>query len=171
MELRDKNGLTEEEFLKQYNADKYPKPSVTADIAVIAHEGDTRYILLIQRGGHPYLGCWALPGGFSNKNERIEHVANRELEEETGVKGLDLKLVGVYSKPGRDPRGWTMSCAYKADVNKGDVKAQAGDDAANAKWFKVNEKDYSLTCENTTLHLEDLAFDHNEIVSDALNMK
>ena len=52
---RDKNGLTEEEFLKSYNPDKYPKPSLTADICIFAHS-DVTEILLVKRGGHPYIG-------------------------------------------------------------------------------------------------------------------
>lgn len=95
---RDKNGLTEEEFLKSYNPDKYPKPSLTADICIFAHS-DVTEILLVKRGGHPYIGKWALPGGFANKNEPIEKTASRELKEETGIEGVSMKLVGVYSQP------------------------------------------------------------------------
>ena len=53
MELRDKNGLTEREFLTSYNPDKYPKPSVTADAAIFVHSGEQWQLLLIRRGGHP----------------------------------------------------------------------------------------------------------------------
>ena len=95
-ELLDKKGLTEEEFLRQYDPDKYPKPSVTADIVVFRERGDTPEVLLIRRGGHPFLGRWAFPGGFAERNERIERTAERELMEETGVTGIDMKLVGVY---------------------------------------------------------------------------
>lgn len=167
--MLDRNGLSEEEFLKQYNADKYPKPSVTADIVVIAHDGDERYVLLVKRGGHPFIGHWATPGGFANKNEPIEHTAARELEEETGVKGLKLSLVGVYSKPGRDPRGWTISCAFKADVNKADLQVKAGDDASDARLFRVEKDQY--VCGDLTITDDDLAFDHKDILHDALSMR
>lgn len=166
--MLDKNGLTEEEFLKTYNSDKYPKPSVTADIVVIAHDGENREVLLVKRGGHPFIGHWATPGGFANKNEPIEHTAARELKEETGISGLPLKLVGVYSKPGRDPRGWTISCAFKADVPKGELSAHAGDDASDAKWFKVDQGKY--TCGDLVITDDDLAFDHSDILHDALAM-
>ena len=118
--VRDKNGMTEEEFLLQYQADKYPKPSLTADILIFRKTGECIHLLMIRRKGHPYLGCLALPGGFAEQGETIERSAERELWEETGLTGQKLKLVGVYSRPGRDPRGWTVSVAYAALVD-GDV--------------------------------------------------
>lgn len=175
-EIRDKNGLTEAEYLANYNPDKWKKPSLTADICIITN-GDEKKILLIRRGNHPCLEKWALPGGFSEAGERIEETAARELEEETSIKmdAKELTLVGVYSKPGRDPRGWTVSAAYLAVVNPGEVKPIAADDAADAKWFSVRavaEKagDYTLVADDIELHFFDLAFDHEDIVSDAINM-
>ena len=169
--IRDKNGLTEAEFLKSYNSDAWKKPSVTADICIITKEAEKK-ILLIRRGNHPYLGKWALPGGFSEEGERIEESAARELEEETCIKmpASDLTLVGVYSKPGRDPRGWTITAAYKAVVNPDEVKPIAADDAADAKWFTIKENDdkISFASDDITLTLEDLAFDHCDIIIDAL---
>ena len=70
MELRDKNGLTEEEYLKTYKPGDWPRPSVTADIAVFRETERGMELLLIRRGGHPYLGRWALPGGFSEPGEQ-----------------------------------------------------------------------------------------------------
>lgn len=165
--MKDRNGLTEEEFLKQYNPDKYPKPSLTADIVVLAKGPDCLQILLVKRGGHPFIGHYATPGGFANKNEPLEKTAARELAEETGVTGLPLQLLGVYSKPGRDPRGWVVSCAYMAVIDKSKVHVKAGDDAAEAKWFTIT-KDHQLTHDHEKLSLSDLAFDHQDIVRDAL---
>ena len=82
-QLLDKKGLTEEEFLRQYDPDKYPKPSLTADIVVFRERGGAPEVLLVRRGGHPFLGRWAFPGGFAERNERIERTAERELMEET----------------------------------------------------------------------------------------
>ena len=172
-EIRDKNGLTEAEYLKGYDPDAWKKPSLTADICIIARSGEEERILLIRRGNHPYLGKWALPGGFSEEGERIEETAARELLEETGIKmsSSDLALVGVYSKPGRDPRGWTVSAAYLAVVDPESVAPKAGDDAADARWFSIDHRGGSivLTCEDIRLELPDLAFDHEDIVSDAIN--
>ena len=171
-ELRDKNGLTEAEYLKDYNPNKWRKPSLTSDICIIARgEGDDK-LLLIRRGNHPCIGKWALPGGFSEAGERIEETASRELEEETGIKmGSDkLTLVGVYSKPGRDPRDWTVSVAFLAIVNENEVKPIAGDDADDAKWFSIKNANGEYFLENGDIRLspKDLAFDHEDIFADAM---
>lgn len=178
-EIRDKNGLTEAEFLAEYNPDAYPKPALTADICVIAKSEEGYELLLIKRGNHPYLGHWALPGGFANKNEPAEETAARELFEETGIEGILLKLTGFYSAPGRDPRGWTVSAAYTAVIGKDSVKVQAGDDAADAKWFKIRHEAGGIFLVNgeTVLPVTEgargtgkLAFDHTHIISDALKI-
>ena len=81
--LKDKNGLTEEQFLASYKPGNYERPSVAADMVIFtvtdAEEENYRKlaekelrILLIRRGGHPYLGCWALPGGFCRPGESIQ---------------------------------------------------------------------------------------------------
>ena len=173
-EIRDRNGLTEAQYLKSYNSDAWKKPSLTADICIIARKADMDSVLLIKRGNHPYLGKWALPGGFSEEGERIEETAARELLEETGIKmdSQDLKLVGVYSKPGRDPRGWTVSAAYLAVVNQDDVAPQAADDASEAMWFEIvrDREMIRLKADELELSLDDLAFDHNDIMMDVLKV-
>ncbi len=143
MEARDKNGLTEAEFLAAYSPKDYPRPSVTADLIIfIPYQSletfAQRKVLLIRRGGHPCLGKWALPGGFTNPNETVESAAHRELAEETGLTDVDLIPVGLFSAPNRDPRGWTMSEAYTAYLDESAAsKVQAGDDAADAAWFSL----------------------------------
>ena len=170
MEIRDAKGLTEEEFLKRYDPDKYPKPSLTADAAVFRTDDDGRLpeVLLIRRKGHPYIGHLALPGGFAERGETIETTAARELEEETGVSGLEMKLVGVYSRPGRDPRGWTVSAAYTVTVSRGAVRPVAGDDAEKVCWAAVKMEDDQLKIFLEGEDVSDeLAFDHYEILTDA----
>ena len=85
--LVDENGLTEEEFLSQYQPRDYERPSVTVDMLIFAVDksGENKRLLLIKRKNHPYLGCWALPGGFVEMKESLREAAARELEEETGV--------------------------------------------------------------------------------------
>lgn len=164
-ELLDKRGLTEAEAIAAYRKKNYPKPALTADICVFARSDGGWKLLLIRRGGHPYLGCWALPGGFAESGETIETTAARELQEETGLTGLALRLVGVYSAPGRDPRGWTVSAAYGTRV-EARLDAVADDDAAEAGWFDVA---LPGTGPATVVLPEGqrLAFDHAEIIADA----
>ena len=132
---------------------KYPRPAVTADCIVMTAEPKQK-VLLIQRGNDPYKGHWAFPGGFLNMDETTEQCAIRELEEETGLKLEKVHQIGAYSKVDRDPRGRTISVAYLAIV-KEPLEVKGQDDAANAKWFPVNA-------------LPPLAFDHDEIMADAV---
>ena len=132
---------------------KYPRPSVTADCIVFTRE-NTPQVLLIERGDEPFKGCWAFPGGFLNMDETTEQCAIRELKEETGLEMTDVQQIGTYSKVDRDPRGRTITVAYLAVVeSQMEVKGQ--DDAAKAQWFPIDA-------------LPDLAFDHDEIMKDAI---
>ncbi|GIP07347.1 MULTISPECIES: NUDIX domain-containing protein [Paenibacillus] len=149
MDLLDRNGLTEREFLEQYRAGDYERPSVAADMVIFTvtngvadsyrklPEKELR-ILLIRRGGHPFLGKWALPGGFVQPSETTEQAAARELREETGVDDVYLEQLYTFSDIGRDPRTWVMSCSYMALINSDKLELRAGDDAADASWFKVS---------------------------------
>ncbi|MBR3087795.1 MAG: NUDIX hydrolase [Prevotella sp.] len=132
---------------------KYPRPAVTADCVVITSEEEPR-VLLIERGEEPFKGCWAIPGGFLNMDETTEQCAIRELEEETGLKIDKANQIGAYCKVDRDPRGRTISVAYLAIVER-PLEVSGQDDAAKAKWFPVNA-------------LPPLAFDHDEIMADAM---
>lgn len=132
--LRDKNGLTEEEFLKTYNPAKYERPSVTVDI-ILFYNAKT---LLIRRGGHPCIGMWAFPGGFVEQNETVEEAAVRELFEETGTKDVALKQLRCFSEPKRDPRTRIITIAFTAQFLTSNKAFKAGDDAAQAAWFDIS---------------------------------
>ncbi len=133
----------------------WPRPAVTADIAVIEVREGCPSILLIRRRHAPFAGAWALPGGFLDEGETLEACAARELKEETGLAANGLSLVGVYSAPGRDPRGQTVTAAYLAGVS-GEVRA--GDDAVDCRWFSLDA-------------LPELAFDHDRIIEDAIQAR
>ena len=151
-EIRDKNGLTEAEFLKAYKPGNYERPSVTADIMVLGTSEDLSRLklLLVRRGGHPYIGHWALPGGFIEKDETAYQAAARELEEETGLTDVYLNQIYTFTKPGRDPRTWVMSIAYLALVSE--LKQVQGlDDAEDADWFDLRIADGKLRLENERL--------------------
>lgn len=146
--LRDSNGLTEEEYLASYRPGDYVRPSVAVDMVIFtaADREEDNYrkvpekelkLLLIQRGGHPYLGAWALPGGFVEPTETTEQAAERELKEETGVEDIYLEQLYTFSEPKRDPRTWIMSCSYLALTDSRALTVKAGDDAKRAEWFTV----------------------------------
>jgi|GEM_PF-150264 len=140
MELLDRDGLTEAAFLAAYRPGDYPRPSVTADMAVFREGPSGVELLLIRRGGHPFLGKWALPGGFSEPGETLDETAAQELREETNLSGLPLTPVGFFSQPGRDKRGWTMSEGFAALLPPEEPEAQAGDDARETGWFALDSR-------------------------------
>jgi 8-oxo-dGTP diphosphatase len=127
---------------------------LTVDVVVFAATGTNRRVLLIQRDNPPFRGSWALPGGFVEEGEQVIEAAPRELAEETGLRVGELRLLGVYDTPGRDPRGWTVSVVYLARVSS-ETTVAGGDDAGDACWFAAEE-------------LPELAFDHALILVDAL---
>ena len=140
MELLDANGLTEAEYLAGYRQGDYPRPSVTADMAVFREGERGMELLLIRRGGHPFLGKWALPGGFSEPGETVDETAARELREETNLEGLPLTPFGFFSMPGRDVRAWTMSEGFAAILPADSPEPVAGDDARETGWFTVDSR-------------------------------
>lgn len=129
-------------------------PALTVDVIIPSLENDG-HIVLIQRSNEPFAGSWALPGGFVEIGESVESAAKREVEEETGLTVELVRLVGVYSRPDRDPRGHNVSVAYLARRVSGDLTA--GTDASEAALLDPNSVS--------------LAFDHAEIVRDALGGK
>lgn len=134
------------------------RPLVACDAIVFVGEGDdnTR-LLLIQRKNEPFQGKWAFPGGLLDEGESCDDCVLRELEEETHLTGVTFEQLGVWSAPGRDPRGQVVTVAY---VGRTDASAtgrtEAADDAADAKWVRLGEIDD-----------DDLAFDHAEILKAA----
>ena len=113
-------------------------------------QGQTK-ILLIKRKYDPFIDKWALPGGFVEIEEDLLDGAIRELEEETGLKNIPLLQFKTYGKPGRDPRGRTISVVYTGELPDPDMKIEASDDASEAGWFEIDE-------------LPPLAFDHDLII-------
>lgn len=125
-------------------------PYPTVDVVIRHPEG----IVLVRRANPPFRGCFALPGGFVEDDETVEEAARREVLEETGLEVRLVDLVGVYSGPGRDPRGPTLSVAFLGEVVSG--RPTAGSDAAEVHLFPPDK-------------LPDLAFDHERILREALS--
>jgi 8-oxo-dGTP diphosphatase len=133
----------------------YPRPSVTVDLVVFSRHGRSSRVLLVRRKREPYAGRWAIPGGFVTIDEPFEAAARRELKEEAGL-ALDgpIAFLGVFGRPGRDPRGRTISIAHVAMRDGPLPNIAGGDDAASARWVALS-------------HAKQLAFDHDEILAAA----
>jgi len=129
---------------------EFPRPAVTVDLVLISNEHRPR-VLLIQRKHSPFAGKWAFPGGFVEENEPLKAAARRELQEETGLKVKHLEQLHAFGDPGRDPRGWTVTVAFRGTVDPAKVKPMADDDAAAAAWHFADAP-------------PPLAFDHGKIL-------
>ncbi len=126
-------------------------PLLAVDAIIFFQEG----VVLIRRENPPYQGYYALPGGFVEVGESTETAVCREAKEETGLEIDLLGLVGVYSDPARDPRGHVVSICY---IARGHGVLKSGSDARSAEVFPVDK-------------LPPLAFDHGNMIRDALRLK
>ena len=128
----------------------YPRPALTVDAIVVAGEPGNYSVLLIERKKEPFIGRWALPGGFVDIDETLEQACLRELKEETGLELATMEQFRVFDALGRDPRHRTISVVFHAFIP--DKQSVSGsDDADTAEWFQLD-------------NLPPLAFDHGDIV-------
>ncbi len=145
---KNQAGLTETEFLKQYDVNLYEKPSVTVDMLIftVMNEVEENYrklpekslkILLVKRGDHPGLGKWALPGGFVGIKESLDEAVERKLKAETNIEQIYMEQLYTWGEVGRDPRTRVISCAYMALVDSNSLMIKAGEDALEARWFDL----------------------------------
>ena len=130
---------------------EYPHPAITTDTVIFTVRSGKLEVLLIRRKEQPHKDNWAVPGGFLNMDEDIDACAARELEEETGIRDVYLEQLYTFGKVGRDPRERVVSVAYYALAPMGKQNIRAGDDAAETRWFNIDD-------------LPELAFDHVEIL-------
>jgi len=133
----------------------YPRPALTVDCVVFGMDEEDLKVLLIKRGVEPFVGKWALPGGFVRMEEALDAAARRELEEEAGIRPSHLEQLYTFGEPGRDPRGRVVTVAYFALVKLTDHRVQASTDAREAAWFSVWDT-------------PKLAFDHADVLGTAL---
>jgi 8-oxo-dGTP diphosphatase len=147
----NKNGLTEEQFLEAYDAGRYDRPSVSVDMLIftVTDEEKLNYrklpekvlrLLLIKRGDHPYLGQWALPGGFVKMDEGLDEAAHRELKEETNIDNIYMEQLYTWGEAERDPRTRVISVSYMSLIDSSSLDIKASEDADDAKWFTVSCK-------------------------------
>ena len=164
---KNEKGQTLEEFLKEYDPYQYKNPCATTDMVLFSYAGekpdtDALKVLLVCRKNHPSIGYWALPGGFEEWYENLEDTARRELEEETGVKGLPVEQFACYGDYQRDPRARVITTAYFSLVNEKEVRVKAGDDAADAAWFTVKLKkgeSKDITTDAAVIRREDFSLE------------
>jgi 8-oxo-dGTP diphosphatase len=135
---------------------EFPRAAITVDCVVFGFdEGDLK-LLLIQRDIVPFMGKWALPGGFVRLDESLEEAALRELQEEAGVGRVYLEQLFTFGDLKRDPRERVVTVAYYALVKLSDHRVKGATDARNAAWFSVSD-------------LPRVAFDHDKIIEAALD--
>jgi len=132
---------------------------LTVDAVIFGLTSEKRtHILLIERKNDPFKGQWAFPGGFVEDEEDLPVACARELEEETGLKinPHTLTQIAAFGKPGRDPRGRTVTVAFVSEIDKSSQTIQAADDAAKAQWWPLD-------------NLPKLAFDHLQVLEEVFN--
>ncbi|NMM63304.1 NUDIX hydrolase [Clostridium sp. P21] len=146
--IKNKQGLTEEEFLKQYDDSIYQKPSFTVDMLIftVMNEEKENYrklpekslkILLVKRGDHPCIGKWALPGGFVDVNESLDESALRVLRAETNINDIYVEQLYTWGEVNRDPRTRVISSSYMALIDSNSLSIKAGCHEEDAAWFNV----------------------------------
>jgi 8-oxo-dGTP diphosphatase len=128
---------------------------ISVDSVIFGYHDRQLKVALIKRKNEPFKGMWAIPGGFMENDETVEETALRELEEETGIRGVYLEEFGVFSKRGRDPRGPTITIAFFALIDSSQCQLLATEDAETAQWWPA----YAIP---------PLAFDHDEIYKKGL---
>lgn len=134
----------------------YPRPAVTTDCVIFGFDEKELKVLLIERAIEPFLGKWALPGGFVDIDETSDECAKRVLLKETDLSDIYMEQLYTFADVDRDPRFRVISIGYYALVKLSNYEVtQAGIDESNVKWFSLKD-------------LPNLAFDHNSILDKAL---
>jgi 8-oxo-dGTP diphosphatase len=129
---------------------KYPRAALTVDAIVVARNFSQDMILLIKRKFEPFIGKWALPGGFVGLEETLFQACQRELSEETGLTGIELNQFYTFDALDRDPRHRTISTVFHGSI-PAPVEVSGGDDAEKAEWFPI-------------ISIPEMAFDHADII-------
>ena len=146
---RDEAGLTEREFLAEYNPADWGRLSVSVDTVIFSIDGSLQNenirkldeqkltVLLVKRDAHPYLGKWLLPGGFVGLDESPETAARRVLCDKTGLDDIYIEQLYTFGAPDRDPRMRIISCAYLSLIDRGGYSLSNSDKKLQTSWFEI----------------------------------
>jgi 8-oxo-dGTP diphosphatase len=110
--------MDEARFLAEYDAEAFDRPSVTVDLVILTASQYQLWALLLPRDSHPFIGTWAMPGGFVGMNESLDEAARRVLKEKAGLEGVFLEQLYTFGEPGRDPRTRVITVTYYALVDE-----------------------------------------------------
>ena len=140
----------------EVNNPKYAHQGIHVIASIFTIDKGKLKILLVKRKNNPYQGHWALTGGALYNDEDLEDGLNREIYEKTGLEHIEVKLANVFGKKNRSPVMRMVAVTYigiidasKVEIVKSTLKT------SNAEWFSIDEVPH-------------LAYDHNEIITDAI---
>lgn len=175
---------SEQQYLQNYDPSQFEHPSVTVDILIFTVSERRLRLLLIRRNEHPFMGKWAIPGGFLQMDESADEAASRRIREEAGVENIHLEQLYTFSAVDRDPRTRVISIAYLATVPSGKLQFRAGTGAEEAALFEIGgivgesvaqqpESEAAKTLlltgpDGAVITGEELAFDHAQIIRTAV---
>lgn len=165
---------SEEEFLKDYDSNKFDKPSVTNDLIIFTTENMEEenirkvprkgmQVLLVKRDEYHEKGKWAIPGGFVHINESLEDGATRKLKEETGMDNVYMEQLYTFGETNRDSRTRVISIGNIALISKENINYNKSNKNMESMWFwinkkilnKVNSEDYIINIYELSLISED----------------
>ena len=147
--MRDETGLTEKEFLAEYNPADWDRLSVSVDTVIFSIDSSLQNenirkldeqkltVLLVKRDTHPFMGKWSLPGGFVGMSESPETAARRVLRDKTGLDHLYLEQLYTFGAPDRDPRMRIISCAYLSLIDRSKYSVGSSDKKLQTAWFEI----------------------------------
>ena len=179
---RDKNGLTEKEFLSQYKVSDFERPSITVDNLLFAIDevenenirklNEKRLqVLLVKRDEHPCIDKWSLPGAFIKMSETLEQASLRCLDIKAHLKDIYLEQLYTFGDINRDPRARVLSISYMGLIDKKSISIQDKYDSKSMAWFtlKIDDNELLLENEKGIIKGEELAFDHGKIIAYGLS--
>lgn len=172
-EQRNACGQDEKEFFQNYSAKNYDRSSVTVDIllfTIINGEQESYRtlpekhlkVLFVKRANHPFIGKWALPGGFVGIKESLDNTAYRVLKEEANVDNVYLEQLYTWGEVDRDPRTRVISSSYISLVNSDKFNIQPGSEQNEAQWFSLKSKVLKESRE---------IIEHGEILEELIEMR